>query len=789
MPKVTKAVEPNRTERGQEESKNFFLAKKSVMFIAGILILFGLYFSSLYNYLLFHSLAEIFSIVVAWAIFILAWNSRRIMDNNYLLFIGIAFLFIGGLDLVHTLGYKGMGIFHGYAANLPTQLWIAARYMESLSLLIAPLFLSRRLRTDLVLMIYAVVTLFVLGSVFYWHIFPACFVEGVGLTPFKKISEYIISVILIGAITLLFQKRKEFDERVFRLLVAAMVITIAAELAFTFYISAYGFSNLVGHYFKIISFYLVYKAIIETGLTKPYALLFRDLKQSEEALRKEKDLSENLIDTAQVIILLLDTEGRIVRFNPYMEDLCGYRLDEVQGKDWFSTFLPEQDYDRVREVFKTAISNIQTQGNINPIVLRDGREIIVEWYDKTLKDVDGKTIGLLATGQDITEKRRLQAQVQETQKMEAIATLSGGIAHEFNNALMGIMGNIELLKMDLPEDEGTDKSFEAMKNSGHRMSRLTSQLLAYAEGGKYQPRDLKMDVFVVQTVPILQHELNPAVRVETHFQKDTSYIKADHTQMQMVLSAIVANSNEAIEDKGLIKITAGNKDIDEDFTKQHPGLKPGPYVCLVIEDDGKGMDEETRSGIFEPFFTTKFQGRGMGMAAVYGIIKSHDGFIYVDSELGKGTVVRIYLPAIEAKEEVKKDMGPRPTIELATGEGTILVIEDEEPLVELFRKILERLGYRVLQARTGKEAVEFAKTFDGQIDLALLDIKLPDMEGGRVYPLIMEARPDLKVIVCSGYSIHGPAQAILDAGAEGFIQKPFLIAPFAEKLKEVLKGK
>ena len=202
----------------------------------------------------------------------------------------------------------------------------------------------------------------------------------------------------------------------------------------------------------------------------------------------------------------------------------------------------------------------------------------------------------------------------------------------------------------------------------------------------------------------------------------------------------------------------------------------------------KGLQEgRIRSQTF--YETIKFQGRGMGMAAVYGIVKNHDGWISVDSELGKGTTVQIYLTAIEAKEEVKKEVVLRPTVELATGEGTILVIEDEEPLVELFRQILERLGYRVLQARTGKEAVEFARTFDGQIDLALLDIKLPDMDGGRVYPLIMEARPDMKVIVCSGYSIHGPAQDIIDAGAEGFIQKPFSIAPFAEKLKEVLEGK
>ncbi|MCJ7687526.1 MAG: response regulator, partial [Desulfobacteraceae bacterium] len=362
---------------------------------------------------------------------------------------------------------------------------------------------------------------------------------------------------------------------------------------------------------------------------------------------------------------------------------------------------------------------------------------------------------------------------------------AGGVAHEFNNALMGIMGNIELLQMDLSEDEGRKKYFEAMKGSGHRMSRLTDQLLAYARGGKYQPRDLKLDGFVIQTLPILRHNLSPAVRMETHFQKDLSYIKADYAQMQMVLSAILANSNEGIEDEGFIRITAENKDVDAGFAKQHPGLKPGPYVCLTIEDDGKGMDEETRSGIFEPFFTTKFQGRGMAMAAVYGIVKNHDGWISVDSELGKGTTVRIYLPAIEI--EIGKPKKAK--VEVATGSGTILMIEDEDVVIEVTQAMLEMLGYRVMVAKTGKDAVHIAETFDGQIDLALLDIKLPDIEGGKVYPLIMEARPDLKVIVFSGFAIEGPARKILEAGAQDFIQKPFSIATLSEKVKKVLDGK
>ena len=270
------------------ESGGPIVTNKLVIIISGIFILLGLYLLSLYSYLLFHNIAEIFSIIIACGIFMVAWNSRRFLDNNYLLFLGIAYLFIAGLDLVHALGYKGMAIFNGYDTNLATQLWIAARYMESLSLLIAPLFFGRAIRIRLIFASYIGVFFFSVLSVF-GNIFPTCFVEGAGLTLFKKISEYIISLILMGAIILLFQKRKEFDESVFQILIASIAVTITSELAFTFYVHAYGLSNLIGHILKIISFYLIYKAIIETGLVRPYDLLFRNLKKSEEDLRYERD--------------------------------------------------------------------------------------------------------------------------------------------------------------------------------------------------------------------------------------------------------------------------------------------------------------------------------------------------------------------------------------------------------------------------------------------------------------------------------------------------------------------
>ncbi len=264
-----------------------FFSRNYPVIIVGILFFTGLYLTSLYNYLLFHSIAEFTGVIVACGVFMLAWNSRRFLDNNYLLFIGVAYLFVASLDLVHTLAYKGMNIFRGYDANLPTQLWIAARYMESLSLLIAPWFIRRTLNGRYALVGCSVFVTLLLAAIFYGNTFPDCYIEGIGLTTFKVASEYVICLILLAAMFLLLRNRKAFDSDVLRLLVWSIIVTIVAELAFTFYVGVYDLSNLVGHFFKVVSFYLIYKAIIETGLVKPYAFLFRNLKETNERLELE----------------------------------------------------------------------------------------------------------------------------------------------------------------------------------------------------------------------------------------------------------------------------------------------------------------------------------------------------------------------------------------------------------------------------------------------------------------------------------------------------------------------
>jgi PAS domain S-box-containing protein len=269
----------------------------------GVAVLVGLYWSQRYNFLLFHCLAEGFSIAIACGTFMLAWNTRRVMTNNYLLFLGIAYLFIGGLDSVHTLAYKGMGIFYGTDANRSTQLWIAARLLESISMVLAPWWIGRRLPEKQVVWAYAVYCAVVLVAVFPMKSFPDCFIEGHGLTLFKITIEYLIVLVLVAALMVLIVKRRHFDPSILRLLVGSIILTMASEIAFTFYVSTYGLSNQIGHYLKIASYFLIYKAIIQTGLVRPHALLFRDLQQKRESLKAAHDRLEQRVEerTAELL--------------------------------------------------------------------------------------------------------------------------------------------------------------------------------------------------------------------------------------------------------------------------------------------------------------------------------------------------------------------------------------------------------------------------------------------------------------------------------------------------------
>jgi PAS domain S-box-containing protein len=513
-------------------------------------------------------------------------------------------------------------------------------------------------------------------------------------------------------------------------------------------------------------------------------------KQTEQALQKSERRYRDLYNNTPVMLCSMDRHNHITSASNLFLETLGYQRDTVIGRNFLDFFAPESRRDAIEISLPVFYSSGRMKSRPFEWRTHTGEVKNVLLNAIAQKDDQGYYDGAMAFAVDITESRktemernRLSARLQQAQKMEAIATLAGGIAHQFNNALAVIMGNLELIHMDGMYDAKLNIYAEPINQASQKMVQLTGQLLAYARGGKFQTQKMSANRFVTETLKIVQHSMAPHVDVETDLAPDTDHIEVDLTQMQMLLAAILANASEAMENEGRVRITLKNIDITEQDIRRHAGLKPGRRVLLQISDNGKGMDEQTRDRIFEPFFTTKFQGRGLGMAAVYGIVKKHGGNVYVDSTLGRGTTVSIYLPGTKASESVAE------TVELYTPRraGTALIVEDEYLVMEVNHAIIQKLGYQIVEAKTGKEAVAIARQYEGRIDFCLLDVILPDMDGSLIYPRLKEARPDMKVVVCSGFALDGPASEILESGAESFIQKPFTVAALSAVLKKILK--
>jgi diguanylate cyclase (GGDEF)-like protein/PAS domain S-box-containing protein len=372
-----------------------------------VLLLGGLYLTSRYSYLVFHVVAEGIAIVIAFSLFVIAWNTRRWAKNHYIFFLGVAFAFVGLFDFTHTLAYKGMGIFRGYDANLPTQLWIMARYLQSLSLLAAPWFIARKPNIGVVFGFYFAITLLLLAAAFSGTGFPDCFVEGRGLTPFKIVSEYIICLILLFSLARLRRHRESFDPQILRLLVGAILFTILSELAFTFYISVYGLSNLIGHFFKIIAFYLVYRAIIVTGLEKPYSLLFYDLQKNREELQR-------IIDASPVMIFYKDRKNRFMRVNKALAEATGLPKEEIEGKTAFEVY-PQQAAAVWQDDQEVIASGNPKLGITETIDTALGQR----WFqtDKIpYPDKAGQIIGIIGFSVDITDRKRMEEALRDSER-------------------------------------------------------------------------------------------------------------------------------------------------------------------------------------------------------------------------------------------------------------------------------------------------------------------------------------------------------------------------------------
>ena len=626
----------------------------SVLLGAAVLVI--LYGISLRSYILFHSLAEVFSIVIAFSIFIIAWNSRHMMENGYLLFLGVAYLFIGGLDLIHTLAYPGMGVFPESTTNLPTELWIGARYVESLSLLLAPVFLGRKLKVDLVLLCYAAATALVLASIFYWDNFPACFIEGQGLTPFKKTSEYLISGILVGSMIALTRRERYFHPGVMRLLIASIALTIASELAFTFYAHAYASANLIGHYFKIVSFYLIYKALIETGLRQPYSLLFREIKQREEEIRESERKFRALAENAPDIIVSLDCVPRLLYANPAVGSLTDLPPSDLVGKRLEHAGLPSKFCEvlvrlgrKVCETprVETVELDLLTAGGkrfyrmtVVPQVSSDGlmRSILVVANDITeLKEAeeitrrDKETLERLVTERS-RELLEAHKKLAEAKRLSGIGTLAATVAHELRNPL-GVIQTALFNIRRKSKQPALDGHLANIEKKISESNLIINNLLRYSRIRPPQRESASLWAIITETIASVADRFpDHHVIVVTDLEPiKPERVSLDVVQMREVFDNILNNAYQALADTGGRVEVTGRVDAGGD-------------VCVRVKDDGGGISPEDLERVFEPFFTKRSRGTGLGLTICREVVKLHGGQIDVASNLGFGTTVTVILP-------------------------------------------------------------------------------------------------------------------------------------------------
>ncbi len=511
----------------------------------------------------------------------------------------------------------------------------------------------------------------------------------------------------------------------------------------------------------------------------------RERKKIEERLRQERDRLEIITTTIGAGLAVISKKYRTLWSNRIFEDIFGKNV----GKACYQTQYQRDEVCEecgARMVFERGFEKVVHERKCNG---PDGKPVWYQIITTPIRNTEGRIRAALELVLPITEIKEAEAsqlrmteKLEEARKTEAIATLAGGIAHQFNNALAVIAGNVELLVYDHKDTPQINTYTTPILNASKKMTELTSQLLAYAKGGKYKEQPTDLGEVVEATLSFIKHTIPKTISLDMELHSDLPKVKIDTTQIQMVVSSIVSNAVEATEHSGHIKILCKSVIVDADNKSKHHNIPSGRYITLVTADNGMGMDDETQKRIFEPFFTTKFEGRGLGMAAVYGIIKNHSGHIHVTSQQEKGTEVSIYLPALEEFIEPLADANDQPV----QGSGTILVVEDDVAIIDVNRVWLKRIGYNVIIATTAHEAIEIICHTKMQFDVVLLDLVLPDMDGAALYPLIQEHRPLAKVIVCSGYDQDGSTQELLDAGADGFLQKPFTLSQLSKKINQVL---
>ena len=508
-------------------------------------------------------------------------------------------------------------------------------------------------------------------------------------------------------------------------------------------------------------------------------------RRAEEELRKNESMLRLLFEHNPLPTWLCEIDTlKFLRVNQAAVRLYGYTAEEFENMTLLE-IRPESQREKLRSYFKELEKEAEDHG-FWLHQAKDGRTFEVEIISHELTYA-GKRVRLVVA-QDISERRLLEGQLRQAQKMEAVGRLAGGVAHDFNNLLMVIKGHTELLLNVLEPSEPNTRKIEQIDHAADRAAALTRQLLAFIRLQVLQPQVINVNSILEEMGKLLPRLIGEDIELAIRTDKELGRIRADAGQMEQVIMNLAVNARDAMPNGGKLVIETANMELDHRYTLSHPFMKPGTYIQLVVTDSGIGMDAETQSHIFEPFFTTKEKGKGtgLGLATVYGIVKQSGGFIWVYSELGKGTSFKIYLPRVDQAEDqagVPKIIG-----DLPMGTETVLLTEDEQDVREITRDFLESGGYRVIEAKDGAEAIALAAQHRGKIQLLVTDMVMPGMTGQELAAGLQSEVPGLCVIFMSGYSAHaGTEKANADSSVR-FLTKPFSRAAILRAAREVLHG-
>lgn len=618
-------------------------------YAASLLVVGGgfgaLYLVELRNFLLFHSIVEMFSILVAFAVFIIAWNARADLESSFIVILGISYLFVGGLDLLHTLAYKGMGIFPGAGADLPTQLWVFSRYIEAGSLLVAgavgvavnewsSVEAEWNTRTMLALVTgYAVVVGVGLNAIFIFDVFPRAYVQGSGLTTFKVVSEYVVVTLFAAGLGLLFRQREIFDRRVFHLVAASILLTMVAELAFTFYVDVYGISNTVGHFFKLGSFYLVYLAVVKTGIKEPQKTLYRALAQREAEART----FEKAADYSGHAILITDRDGHIQYVNDAWERTTGYTAAEALGETPRLLKSGKHDEAFYEELWETILAGNVWEGElVNE--RKNGDRFVIYQTIAPIFDEDGEIQGFVGINDEITEQKayekRLESHLQES--VQQLKVLARVLRHNIRNDMSVVLGNAEMIREQTADDDVAEMAALIQRSSQKLLTKSEKQraiVQLLLEPSAETPIDLSdLVTNVVERLEAQHPRAELSVDVPPDVQV-TTLPEIGQAIEEVVANAIVHNDREVPE------VTIGAR-LQSDA------------VEVRIEDDGPGIppvERDVITGATE--IDALLHSSGMGLWLVNHIVTQAGGAIRFEDAEPRGSVVTLVVP----RDRVERD--------------------------------------------------------------------------------------------------------------------------------------